>query len=393
VLKGLILDSKVGMVMKTGRVTKNVAIISLIIIIIFFVNSRTYADGFPHKSSGKSVNELLKGEKSFKTGFLPLGGGSGTYHSGANLVCSDCHTMHASMQLNYEGGTGPEGGIDSFPWSIPANKYLLKKASPLELCLSCHDNKSGIPDVVTDDVNGLTERAAGYFGMPDTNNYKGHKIGTDPGYLCTRCHWGGMADGSVTCVDCHNPHGNGYYRNLQWASDPGGEPEIRAYINPGASGLQRYEGDNIRYPAPAVGDNSFREVTNICIDCHHTFMDDSGAYYTKPGGMAHWGRHPGTNTEWGAYRPINASGANTDPAHWVAGTGNGFDIPRLKFIVSGAANYADAGVVAQNNEVFCLSCHKGHGSDNAFSLRWDYGSGSATAKSGCLQCHNNVQLP
>jgi hypothetical protein len=37
------------------------------------------------------------------------------YHNGETLVCSDCHTMHASMQHNYAGGTEAEGNIDAFP--------------------------------------------------------------------------------------------------------------------------------------------------------------------------------------------------------------------------------------------------------------------------------------
>ena len=361
------------------------------LIIISFINSLCFAQGFPHRNSSRTLQEAIKiikgiGNSKAAYAFAPSLSGSGTYHSGAQLICSDCHIMHASQQHDYNGSTS------GFPWTGSPQKNLLRKASALELCLSCHNNKSGIPDVVTSDINGLADRAAGYFGEPDTVNYKGHNLSTNPGDLCTRCH---SLHGSVgvtayvTCVDCHNPHGNGYYRNLQWASEPGGEPEIRAYINPAASGLQRYEADNIKYPAPPAGDNSYREVTNICIDCHHVFMDDSAHYYTKPGGMSSWGKHPGTNTEWGASAPINATGASTNPAHWVDGSGNGFGSPRLKFIVSGATNYSAAGVVAQNNEVFCLSCHKGHGTDNAFSLRWN-ASGAGTSTNSCLQCHDNI---
>jgi predicted CXXCH cytochrome family protein len=190
----------------------------------------------------------------------------------------------------------------------------------------------------------------------------------------------------VTCTDCHNPHGNSGYRNLQWASSPNdpSQPKIIAFA--GATGIQKYNQNNIGYSAPQ-GDNTWREVTNICIDCHHTFLSDSGGYYT--GNTSPYIRHPNTNSEWGFFAPINRPGANTDPGHWVDGTGSGFEIPRLKFLVRGATSFGEATTVAPGNEVFCLSCHQAHGSANAFGLRWDYGTGPAgTRQAGCQQCHN-----
>ena len=327
------------------------------------------------------------GGASFRAMEAQQGSMTGTYHNGALLVCTDCHTMHASMQHNYAGGTGPEGNISSFPYTQTPNNKLLKQ-SGIGLCISCHDGKSGTPDVIGADSNGLSERSAGKFDNLDVLNYKGHNIKTNPGDLCSRCHFGGsMSTAGVECTDCHDQHGNLNYRNLRWASDPGSEPDIRAFIQPGATGLQRYEKSNIGYGAPSSGDNSWREVTNMCVDCHHTFMDSSDHYYTQSNGM--WVKHPGTNTESGAYTPIDAVGAKTDPTHWFNGTGSGFDIPRLRFMVEGATDFATATTVATNNNVFCLTCHKAHGSNNSFSLRWDVDRDSAFSK-GCRQCHNNV---
>jgi predicted CXXCH cytochrome family protein len=276
------------------------------------------------------------------------------------------------------------------------NVRLLRAASATDLCLECHDGQAFAPDVLGPDTNALAERAAGLFGEVGVPNFRGHALGSglssDPNDLCNRCHFGGtMASAQVQCIDCHGPHGNGFYRNLQWASAPGLEDEIRAYTRPRASGLQRYEAGNVRYPAPALAASAWREVTNVCIDCHHAFMDDSVARFTKPGGMAHFGRHPGTNSEWGAFRPINASGANTSPDNWVSGS-VGFDVPRLTFAVGGAGDFDAAGFVAPTNEVFCLTCHKAHGSEHPFALRWEYGDASAGRHaSGCLQCHRDAQ--
>ncbi len=325
----------------------------------------------------------------FVTGPATSPPGGAQYHVGDTLVCSDCHVMHASEQHALDGTLTRE--MWPLPWTGAPNRTLLRAAGPNELCLACHDGQLFAPDVLQADANALTERSAGFLGAAGTIDYHGHNLAASgvQSSLCDRCHSSPMGTATVWCIDCHGPHGNGYFRNLQWASDPGGEPPIRALIQPTATGMARYEAGNVAYPAPAAGDGTFREVTNICIDCHHSFMDDSGGYYTKPGGMTHWGKHPGTNSEWGASRPLDAANANTTPANWVSGA-VGFAVPRLKFVVAGAADFTAATAVAANNEVFCLTCHKAHGSEHPFALRWAYSSADANRSQGCLQCHANA---
>lgn len=332
-----------------------------------------------HKTSVTSITGV-------GTGLMAVPSIPASYHTGATLTCSDCHATHASMQHNYSGGTGEEGVVPSFPWSTTPTPNLLKKLSPLELCLACHDGKTGIPDVVGEDINGGVERAAGRFDQPGVVNPRGHNLGANPGNFCIGCHFGPPpTEAKLTCIICHNPHGNPSYRNLWWPSAPGEEVPIIAFANPDSSGMAKYQRANVRYGAPAVGDNSWREVTNMCYDCHHVFSGDS---YTDPNSDGHWNRHPVTDTEQGARAYINA-GANADSVNWESGSGPEFDIGRLPFVVSGATDYASAGVVAPDNEVFCLCCHKAHGHTSSFGSLWNMGQPSTPFEktAGCRQCH------
>jgi hypothetical protein len=337
----------------------------------------------PHKPGSGRIPGTILHTPPFTPGF----------HNGNTLVCSDCHVMHASMQHNY----GYNDGY-TYPLAItPPTPKLLKASSALSLCLNCHQDKIGMPDVIGPDANGGNLRSGGQMGLPGVVNDNGHNLASNPGELCTRCHFGGeFHTATVECIDCHSAHGTRYYRNLQWASWPGGEPPIIAFVNPAATGLNKYQAANVNYGAPGdqIGQGTWREVTNICIDCHHGITDGSanGNRYTNPDLDWHWNRHPNTNTESGAYRPI--SGLPGDPihsadsTHWFNGQGQEFSEGRMPFIVKEAHDYATASAVNYNNEVFCLSCHQAHGSANSFGMRWDpANSDGIMSTAGCRQCH------
>ncbi len=316
-----------------------------------------------------------------------------TFHNGNNLLCSYCHVMHASAQHPQENGTEPDP-FGGFPQTFTPASRLLKATDPVALCLICHDNKAGIPDVVGTDVNGLVDRSAGHFAGPGESNPRGHKLDyglkTDDWELCMRCHFGGtFATASVTCLDCHNPHGNGRPRNLQWASYPGGEPQFGLFENPGASGMARYETANVAYST----DNSstLREVSNMCIDCHHVF---SGTSYTNPDGSAVHSLHPTYDSERNSRNNI-AQGEDeetTSPDHWTAGTGAGFQVTnRLRFVKDGGTDFLNCTQVdPATNGVFCLSCHKAHGGNRAYGLTWSPSVVSGVNGEGCDQCHDRA---
>lgn len=306
------------------------------------------------------------------------------HHNGLGTVCEDCHVLHASKPHASDSGTPRPGQILSYDGT--ANPYLLKAPDPLDLCLSCHDGRMGVPDVMGSDVNALVDRSAGHFDRTGTMNPRGHDLGQNLGEgsgLCARCHSGSGGDAQVTCIDCHNPHGNGVARNLQWASDPESTPDLGLFVSSGATGLQRYETRNVSYGT--LDSDALREVSNMCLDCHHSF---SGSTAIDPDGNGIHSRHPSYDSERGSPNTIamGAADGGSDPAHWEAGTGSGFSVPRVRFVVSGAADFGAAGAVdAQRNGVFCLSCHKAHGSGEAFAMTWPLSDGYSAP--GCDQCH------
>ncbi len=266
-------------------------------------------------------------------GVRPLG--AGDWHYGANLVCSDCHTQHNSEN-------GQPMRTDNDPSSA---KSLLRRGSALDLCLSCHDGANpAAPDVV-EPVSYVAETAAGAFpnggGIPTT---RAHHLDNP----LPEIPYGGTQPMVLTCVTCHDPHGNTSYRNLRpdptSSSTPVDVVTFQTILANGTNPSDVYVPANVVYKSG---------VSEWCGKCHGTPDPTSD--------------HPVDRTIWGAVA--------ADYTRWSTTT-----LPRVP-----VDSPSDNAIPSTDDRVTCLSCHKAHGSQNDRTLIY---ADASTLDSTCQECHN-----
>ena len=90
---------------------------------------------------------------------------AGEWHAGTTNLCSDCHTMHFSMQHNWDGttpvSTTSQPGGNWLGASGPNHRLLKLPAN--QLCEQCHDGQTFAPDVLGVNANAspVNGRSAG----------------------------------------------------------------------------------------------------------------------------------------------------------------------------------------------------------------------------------------
>ncbi|MDR7468453.1 MAG: cytochrome c3 family protein [Armatimonadota bacterium] len=306
-----------------------------------------------------------------------------TYHTGATLVCSSCHTMHYS-----EGGQPPPGADPGGPFP----KLLLKR-NETDLCLTCHGGGTAAPNVMggnwpggqfpaTAAAEGRGHNPTGTVDNQSTQIPLDSTLGlTPPG--STR---GALTE--FTCGTCHDPHGfSDYdtgnaavftYRLLRKTiKGPGGATidvsnTIQStFRDEQDSEVESATNHNVYRSAPEIGDKT-KGFSQWCASCHSDFHGPALGF-----------RHPTADQLGKLYE--NYTLAN--PADGYAGGTYHFKYPVETTQGVLATTTTQWPITSGTTErVFCLSCHRAHGSAYSNAGRWDF-SVKSGAGTGCNKCH------
>jgi hypothetical protein len=337
-------------------------------------------------------------------GTLFFGGISwaGDYHTGDTLQCSQCHVMHFSQSHGYNSdGTG---AFTTLGAGGPYENLLRNEVN--DLCLVCHDGDATRPDVLNANSGYTSVRQAGALNRGDASPYyyaTGHTL--DSTDMAPGGTWTPDATKGLMCTDCHSPHGDTLageqsYRNL-WRDTGGGvivtyavalnDTDMDVYERSTAA-ADHYEYSNIDLNEPDTTESGFGKW---CKDCHTEFHGVVGG--TEIGGSVTEGdfhRHPTAGVNIGAiggghssatlFRTGSRTGTPATKTNWVkvmSPTGDWYE---------SASDAAIAGLTPT-----CISCHKGHGNQNAFGLIQmantgtitEQGTSGGTYRNLCNQCH------
>jgi hypothetical protein len=323
---------------------------------------------------------------------------AGEYHKYTQLICSDCHTMHASRTHQFGSNAA-----DTFVGiNANGNDKLLVKADIIRTCLNCHNGNDGTaPDVFENNTGGGSPvgfRAAGalnsattYGGVPQDTGYDaymGHSMGyfgKPPGFDFTKAQadfpWI-SADWDTTapfqCTDCHSAHGGAGYRNLgpaygfrlkpeggafafpkpSYTKNSGTALDMTTDVNLFAAGQNTYDARRIVYTGKMNGANDTGSATGsnnnkFCAVCHGVFHRDPDV----ANGTGPFQRHPTSQVSFTATALLAP------------------DFVSLKLLVVTPGSFTWANQVTQDfsspagvYQPGCVTCHKGHGSQNSFGL-------------------------
>lgn len=300
-------------------------------------------------------------------------GSTFAFHDAGVAHCNGCHTMHNS-----------EDGALVDPDSPNGNAWLLKDATPSDVCLSCHGGGLGavfgddplapprqigagnfvylLEDNLNDGHAGGDTLDDGSWSHPIPGDAAGHNIVAPSRGIAADATLGAGPGGAfpasaLGCSSCHDPHGNTNFRMLYGqgrtvqdglftftnvAPDAAGGPSL--FFGGGES-----NGNHTAYKSGMSG---------WCGNCHGDFHANNTKLIHKSG-MNLGGT---IATAYNLYNgTVDQLGGNQLTAYLA-------DVP---FEDASAATNSTAGPTA-TSKVMCLTCHRAHASSAPNAGRWDF---------------------
>lgn len=303
---------------------------------------------------------------------------AGEYHYGQALVCYDCHTMHFSQTHNWDGttpvATTPTGSGNWLGTTGPT-AYLLK-APANQLCLACHDGQTFAPDVYGANTNNYVREAGAITtGAAPYENWKGHTLDglvTPPG---------GSSNLRLECVNCHSPHGNANYRNLDGTVNPvtyakgTNDTAKDVFLRSWTLGdlANNYSVGNVDFNEPAATtQNQGSALSKFCRGCHTDFHGRAGDSNMGGAGGTGWLRHPTADANIGQFQ---SDGQHSSLTQFSSK-------PYRVKVMSPSGDWGSQGSIwaAAPTDLTpnCMTCHKAHGNQNPFGLIFLAGTGPIT---------------
>lgn len=299
-----------------------------------------------------------------------LAGSSFAFHDAGVAHCDGCHTMHNSVDGQLVDPDSPNG-----------NAWLLKDATPSDVCLGCHSTGSRgvfsadplvplpmkgagdfvflLEDNLNDSHSGGDTLADGSWAHPIPGEAGGHSIvapskGVGADNVLTSAPGGTFPSTSLGCSSCHDPHGNTNFRLLYGIGSV--QDHLYTFTNPAPVA----EGINLRSEVESNSVHTAYQsgMSAWCGNCHGDFHNNT-TKLIHPSGQAIGGTIAAN---------YNAYNGTEDLTGGVQATAYLADVP---FEDPTNTIYGTAGPSA-SSQVMCLTCHRAHASSAANIGRWDF---------------------
>jgi hypothetical protein len=302
-----------------------------------------------------------------------LSGAAFAFHDAGVADCAGCHTMH-----NSEDGTL----ID--PDSPNGNPWLLKDATPSDVCLSCHATGLGavfgddplapprligagnfvflLEDNINDGHAGGDTLTDGSWANPIPGDAAGHSIvapsrGVGADATLSSAPGGTFPASELGCSSCHDPHGNTNFRMLYGAGRVV-QDGLYTFTNaaPTATGGPSlfFGGGESNALHTAYVDG----MSGWCGNCHGDFHNNSTKLIHKSGSAI-----GGTIST--AYNLYNGTSDLTGGAFATA------YLAEVPFEDAANTTTSTNGTTA-TSKVMCLTCHRAHATSAPNAGRWDF---------------------